>query len=277
MSSKHRRICTYNIFEGLDSWNDQRVESFKSWIQAQDLDIVGLNEANGFTLESLQVLSLECGLQYCHLHCANTGFYLGVMSRHVMKVMDTSELSAKMHHGIVHVLVNFPGWQCHVLVTHLTPFEASKRRAEAEAIINYLQPYLKDPLVLLGDLNSLSNLDREAHDHDKMLADVLSKKPKLIRKFCNEDRTIDYTPIDILYSCGLVDKGNTSSLSSTTVPSAANRDDAHIGGRLDYILLGPALAHSSSGRVADTCTIKDATTDFTSDHYPVILDFPDFQ
>lgn len=198
--------------------------------------------------------------------------------------MDTGSISAKMRkctgfsHGLLHAVVNVEGERWHILVTHLHPHESGRRRREIAAILGYMEPYLAGPLLLIGDLNSLSPLDREVHSHESMLANVMLGVPKLKRKFCGDMDGIDYEPMRLFYAAGLVDAGapkhiGQPDLASTTVPTPANRDVAHIGGRLDYILLGPALA-SGVGRCAVAQTVKDEATEYISDHYPVILELP---
>eukprot|EP00930_Biecheleria_cincta_P005348 TRINITY_DN106274_c0_g1_i1.p1 TRINITY_DN106274_c0_g1~~TRINITY_DN106274_c0_g1_i1.p1 ORF type:complete len:294 (+),score=26.56 TRINITY_DN106274_c0_g1_i1:57-938(+) len=275
------RFCTFNVFEGLDSWKEERVSRFGSWIVSQNLDVVGLNEANGFTDEKMHSLCTSCNLPFWHLHHTRTGFHLGIMSRHPIEVIDTTMLSDQLWHGLLHARVDILGSPSHVLVTHLTPHEASKRRAEACAIVDYSKQYVQEPLLLMGDLNSLSRADRDVHCHEQLRIGVISQTPKLAKKFCDSCGAIEYEPIDIFYRGGFVDnaiqnKHIDNPMMSTSVPTPANRDHAHVGGRLDYILANSCLASSSSGDDVVIVTVKDADTDFISDHYPVVLDMQPF-
>eukprot|EP00929_Paragymnodinium_shiwhaense_P068729 TRINITY_DN34619_c0_g1_i3.p1 TRINITY_DN34619_c0_g1~~TRINITY_DN34619_c0_g1_i3.p1 ORF type:complete len:228 (-),score=40.42 TRINITY_DN34619_c0_g1_i3:31-714(-) len=205
MAAGSTRICTYNIFEGLDSLSDERVTRFRSWIQKQNFDVVALNEANHFTEAELERLGASCGLPFTCLLRAKTGFHLGLMSRSEVEVHDAAALS--LHHGLLHGSLALGGEALHLLVTHLTPFECSVRREEVKEILTYVSTLASQRVILLGDLNSLSSNDVDRHHHAKLLESMLSKVPKLRRKFLQEDGSIDYEPLDMLYGAGFVDCG----------------------------------------------------------------------
>jgi len=119
----------------------------------------------------------------------------------------------------------------HVLVTHLTPFKAVKRRDEVHALIKYMDTF-KDKgenLVLMGDLNALSKDDKYLHKHERLTEEVLKKNKKLRMKFLNEQQdAIDYEPLAFLQAAHYVDSGSYPSRGdSTSVPTSVNADEAH--------------------------------------------------
>jgi len=145
------------------------------------------------------------------------------------------------------------------------------RRKEVQAIIDYAEKLHSEPLVLMGDLNSLSSADAAVHRHAQLLEEVLLAQPKLRKKFLDAKKHVDYEPVEMLYRAGFVDPGRAvGAADSTTVPTSVNVDDAHATRmRLDYVMLGPGLAQRAHG--ARAITARDRFTDCISDHFPVLL------
>eukprot|EP00927_Polykrikos_kofoidii_P077273 TRINITY_DN74230_c0_g1_i1.p1 TRINITY_DN74230_c0_g1~~TRINITY_DN74230_c0_g1_i1.p1 ORF type:complete len:341 (+),score=39.60 TRINITY_DN74230_c0_g1_i1:49-1023(+) len=269
------RVCTYNVFEGFASQAVERVGQFKAWVRTRNLDIIGLNEANTLSQEALAHIGGDCGFPHSHLMESRTQFHLGILSKHPFEIVDTSAL--KLHHGLLHAQFKLRsggvGSRFHVLITHLTPFETSRRHDEVNVITDYARNLGKELLVLMGDLNSLSPLDRELHQHARLREETLLHVPKLHRKFLDPEGQVDYEPIGMLYRAGFIDVGQESTTEdaseSTTVPTSVNVDDAHAAAmRLDYILVGSQLAKLL--RELRVSTVRDEATDRISDHFPVI-------
>eukprot|EP00747_Dinoflagellata_sp_TGD_P069319 gnl/TRDRNA2_/TRDRNA2_156084_c0_seq1.p1 gnl/TRDRNA2_/TRDRNA2_156084_c0~~gnl/TRDRNA2_/TRDRNA2_156084_c0_seq1.p1 ORF type:complete len:303 (+),score=55.26 gnl/TRDRNA2_/TRDRNA2_156084_c0_seq1:77-985(+) len=278
------RICTYNIFDGLKGQEPERVELLREWLASKALDVVAFNECCGFTAETFASLATRCGFEHSLFLPARTGYHLGIWSRHLLE--DPSEVqrpTTVMHHGLLHARLQAnAGARFNLLVTHLCPFEATRRMEEVHAIVKFAHNGLRgESTILLGDLNTLSPHDRAAHDHDKLLP-LLASSAKLSRKFLCSDisgggsKEIDYRPMEAVEAGGFHDVPASAGLNGetchhkVTVPTPANEDENHAAPmRLDYCMLNTAA--SERFPEACQCCEIDAFTERISDHFPVVL------
>lgn len=287
-------VVTYNVFEGFERHKARvdRMLRFCAWVRSFDgestsrIDVLGLNELNGFTEEELAELGSACGLPYTHLLKATTRFHLGVLSRYgPLEVVDTvagagaltNNYKLNLHHGLLHVRIK--DLSVDLLITHLTPFDVESRHREIKTILDYADCQMSNQKLqlLMGDFNALSRCDCESHQHERLEADVFRGSSKLRRKFLSEDSmTIDYTSVQLVKDAGWADAACCStSVRETTVPTLCNADQAHAAPmRLDYIFFrgspasGPGPGNSSLK--VDVIVPKDEITNQISDHFPVM-------
>jgi len=254
------RILQYNILNGCQDDPD-RLKRLGAWLKQQAYDVVGLNELNGWNqLPGMLQLAQDWGYSHAELFVTERSpRFVGVLSKHPIKLVETRE--ASFNHGLLHVIIR----GVHYLVTHLTPVDTASREKETAVLAEIVSATLQ-PLVLMGDMNTLSLLDQEEHAASG-LADVLRRDSALRRKFLTSEQIISYRPMQQLLDAGLRDLGATVK-AAYSVPTAANRDKAHAARmRLDYILVNEAfLGQRPEVRVR---ILHNEEVDTLSDHYPV--------
>ncbi len=141
--------------------------------------------------------------------------------------------------------------------------EATERE-QAAAALAALATGHASPVVVMGDLNTLSPLDAPAHAEADLVA-VLREDASLRRKFLSADGLIDYRPMRRLLAAGLHDPG-AAVAGDYTVPTPINDDTTHVARmRLDYVLVNAALL----ARAPMVRTLRGGEVDRLSDHYPV--------
>ena len=252
------RILQYNIWNGCRDDPD-RLARLGAWLGEHAYDVVGLNELDGWDAPpGLPGRGRAWG--YPHAALGPTGHstsLLGVLARHPIRVLGTH--THPFHHGVLHVAIR--GVQ--YLITHLTPVDAAGREREAAALAALAAGHA-GPVVVMGDLNTLSPLDAPAHAAAGLAA-VLQEDATLRRKFLTADGLIDYRPMRRLLAVGLHDPG-AAVAGDYTVPTPVNDDTTHAARmRLDYVLVNAALlAHAPTVR-----TLRGREVDALSDHYPV--------
>jgi endonuclease/exonuclease/phosphatase family metal-dependent hydrolase len=161
-------------------------------------------------------------------------------------------------------------------VTHLNPHDVRRRADEAREIVRRVGTDDQQPFMLVGDLNTLSSLDRAEHAKAD-LASLIRKgpyAPQLSRKFLDSSQAaVDYTPMQVLLDAPLRDVGVGSGHS---VPTSINADHMHFATlRLDYCLVNDQLLRSCGGQRDElrASLLHDERTDSLSDHYPLEVHF----
>ena len=256
--SRRRRLLHWNILDG----GAERIHGITRYLRDGAYDLVTLNELNGFTSASLAAFGQRCGMPHVEL-LAKSRYHLGVLSRHPLKRI-TSETGTEFAHGLLCVRA----LGMNLCVAHLHPQDVRRRAAEAKRIVRrHVQPAVKRrrPFMLVGDMNTLSSLDRSAHDAAGLTRKITHgpyARP-LGKKFLNPGRTaIDYTPMDVLLDAPLIDVGAGGGHS---VPTSVNADHMHFATlRLDYCLvsrdlIAAAQAHSQEVSCAPEASAPHGT------------------
>lgn len=247
------KLLQFNILEGCRN-DEARLKKIGNWIKENSYDIVGLNEAPS----AIDQIGREWGYQYSQIAIAEgREYYVAILSKYPIRLLDM--YSTVFHHSMMHVKIidkNF-------MVTHLEPNDSLLREKET-LLIKDLVMKVNNPLMLMGDLNSLSPLDRRRHEQDNVKA-FLQSSNLLRKKFLNPEGDINYRPLEHLLEAGMIDVFNRLDAGTYTVPTQFNKDKAHATRmRLDYILINRPFSGDFRVRV-----IKDRATNFLSDHYPL--------
>eukprot|EP00288_Rhodomonas_lens_P014267 CAMPEP_0177715546 /NCGR_PEP_ID=MMETSP0484_2-20121128/14052_1 /TAXON_ID=354590 /ORGANISM="Rhodomonas lens, Strain RHODO" /LENGTH=340 /DNA_ID=CAMNT_0019227553 /DNA_START=203 /DNA_END=1225 /DNA_ORIENTATION=+ len=281
-------VLTYNIAWGGDG--GKNLESIQRWITGfgKGFDVIALNECNAMDKNGkLQSFAEASGFSFSVLLRARTGYHLGIMSQRPILVNQTK--AHPYHHGLLEVET----FGVRFLVTHLSPASSDARLAECMDLSSRISELTVEgvPTILLGDLNTLSPLDKEQHIASH-LAQSLAANDRLKKKFLRQGAAgleIDYRPMQTLLDAGFLDlsladdshrPGSTdgarcdldpeekgSGSSACTVPTLNHLDPMHAAQmRLDYTL-GNAHAHARTA--CRSVTVRDSRTDVNSDHYPV--------
>lgn len=273
------RVISFNVLEG---GRPGREEAIGHWIGSQQPDVVGLNEMNGWTRESLtEFAGRHWGHQFVLLAQTRSGFHVALTSRFPME--DPSIDVEHFQHACVSATIR--GLRFSAL--HLRPDSGTARLQE----VSFLQTLMdasgrqQQPWILLGDFNSLSPLDEMVYkgthlDHIASGGPSDEKDKKLHQKFSFQHK-LDFRVLQKLYDMGLKDlvhetqeeTFNVAGMGhavkfSPSVPTELDQNLDHMNldhmMRLDYMLGTAFVEAEKCGAVRDRATAK------LSDHYPLM-------
>lgn len=262
------RFLSYNTYYVFSEGT--QVDAATDWITRLSPDVVALQELTNITAARLSSLAAGWG----HTHSAllkTSGFSVGLTSRLPIEVVDRIEDG--LHHGCLHARVN----GIHIFVVHLSPFEWSTRKREADLLLARIQPLLDqhEEVLVLGDFNALSPADRH----------LVEAQPGLLLKARASDAEhdhvqnlregrFDYSVMQVFFDAGLKDAA-LSFLEEPrwTIPTGiwteAKTDPPEGGTRIDFVLADPGLARAAvSAHVS-----RNGVVNQMSDHYPVVVEF----
>lgn len=249
------KVITYNVLDGMSRDTSRGKSGFADWLKSQDPSIVGFEELNGFTQKKLEALGADYGNPYAILMERGT-YKVGLTSRY--PIVHAEVVTDNMTHGFIIARI----LDYHVIVAHLAPNSYKKRRQEIALILATIQardPGLKHKWILMGDLNSLSPLDKAfyAVDDRKRQRTIEAKK-----KYPHNERLINGTQIDYQVQRRILERGFTDTFHEfkTNVLRSAETT-----GRVDYIYVTDA----AKGKVIAAHFIRDAFTRKYSDHVPM--------
>ncbi|KRG13825.1 hypothetical protein ACA30_14060 [Virgibacillus soli] len=251
------KIVQYNILDGCRT--KERYAMLFEWLEQQEFDIAGFNEVNDWTEEEFQREMEKLGMPHTYLYLMKSSPYsIGIASKFPVKKVYATE-APPFHHGLLHVKIQ----QIHFLVTHLSPFESTIREKETAELARYIQS-IQEPLILMGDLNTLSPLDQEYyrknHTKDRMIQRSFSKRQHIV------DGEINFLPMQTLLDAGLHDIGIGESLDYSLPTKIKGELQEPIYVRIDYMLVNQAMLQLTP----QSMIIRDESVNTISDHYPVL-------
>lgn len=264
------RFLEYNIDEGGS-------RSLLEWIPSTDADVVGLLECNGWNETSMTEIRHDMGFPYATLFEISSGYHIGVLSRYPIETIAKREDG--FERGALHVRIHIdPDVIVDVFVVHLTPHDASRRVEEARALVSMIRDVPEsNPVVVMGDLNTLSPFDADRYDAENLLQYLRrDNERRLYNKLTHQDR-LYYEPFHVLTSAGdMIDPcesatgiGCAPSEPTRVRPDQSSSSDQPKdvpGMRLDYVLF------RNSSKIRDArCEVRreDPLSDL-SDHYPLV-------
>jgi endonuclease/exonuclease/phosphatase family metal-dependent hydrolase len=267
----------------------RRIDGIAALLASRRYDVVCLNELNGFESAQLRALGGSLGMPHTAL-LARSRYHLGILSRAPFDIV-LAERTAPFAHGLLCVRLRASGLE--VCCTHLDPLSSRARALEARRIAAHARARAAAgrPLVLLGDLNTLSPLDAPRHREGELLGQIRHgpHAASLERKFVATDggggARLDYRPMQLLLDVPLTDLGARSGSAAHTVPTRLAADHMHFARmRLDFCLVGQHVARAcdegarrgrqggaveaAQGACAATVLITPETEQL-SDHFPL--------
>lgn len=261
-------VLSYNtLFAGRDGDDDRRARAQVELLNDIKPDIFLMQEAKGFEAnggEWLYALEAEIGMRGFLSIAPRTGQNLAIFIREPLRAVGFETDAVHFHHATATLIVGLPdsGKQITFVNAHLCPNSPEMRRQEASYLAVRGTP---DKLTMItGDFNSASPHDPEPHDW-------LSLAPHhRVRYLANDLKGIDRSVLSHLEIAGWVDLGHQlDAIMMPTVPTAAYGNAEFATMRCDYMLASKALAQcAQTYRV-----IRNATTNFASDHYPILATF----
>lgn len=250
------KILTYNLRNGATDTYDILVD----FIKQEKPDIVCVQEANGWTnndSELIQRFADRTGLKHFSLGNSNTDFKLVTFSK--QPIISSQCITEGFWHSALKITVPWNKKQLTVWNIHLDPRTPAHRQEETMRLLSHInQPV--EQIIITGDFNSISPAD-DYSPH--LLKNLLAAG---IQKFGTEQ--LSYDAMTAFIDTGLIDTMAAHNSITTTVPTAANQDEAHaIALRLDYFMTSPDVNDS----ITSVSVIKNHLTNRISDHYPIAL------
>lgn len=187
-------------------------------------------------------------------------YYIGVASKKPIKVINELE-DYPVYHGLLHVKIN----NINFLIVHLTPFESRKRELEVKNIVEYTES-IKEPIILIGDFNSLISSDKKNYQANNAYSKMSRSSILTTQHIANNK--INYNPMDLLLKNGFTDLYNKNF--KHTIPTKLNNTSDDLSNknllRIDYILGNDCILNMYN---YDCDIIHSEETNKLSDHYPV--------
>ena len=254
------KVLQYNVLDGIDS--KERLANLEAWISGRGYDVAGFNELNGWNQQRFQEAGERWGFPYTYIFEAKRSPYrIGIMAKTPIEHVRSDE--EHFHHGLVHVVIR----GIHFLVTHLSPHSSQFREREAAHIARRIAE-IDAPVMLMGDLNTLSPLDHR-HYLDIGLAEhfvQIGRDNHFHRK-----GVLNYRPMSILLAAGLHDTAADEPF-LPTVPTTLLHPEDHVPKlRIDYLLANDQLLQRSpKSRI-----LHGEEVELLSDHYPIECEWED--
>jgi exodeoxyribonuclease-3 len=253
------KILSYNVYEGFRK-DSVYMKAFQKWITERSPDVVAFQEFNGISKAQLVEMAKAAGYPYTVLQ-KRAGFPLAIMSKH--HITDVIKVTEGMHHGLLYAKI--AGY--HFIVTHLQPKDYRKRIIEADTLVKYINRIPKnEKIILMGDLNNMSPLDRPDYANEAKMKLVLNSEQKNPDTHVTKDGAIEYTAIQKLLDNGMLDTWRLfNKVYDKSAPTKIRQHQNYT--RIDYIFVNEAL----KSQLVDATLVKDSLTDDLSDHYPMLL------
>ncbi len=260
------KVLTHNVWYGFTKKSEPRYTHWKTWMAAQAADVVALQELNSYTEDKLAADAAAWGHQHSVL-LKTDGFPTGITSR--FPITDVQRLREGFHHGLLRCRI--AGIWFYVI--HFHPSNYARRIEEAGLLQqNAASLPEQDPrIVLIGDFNGFSPVDRRHYDQDSRLVPFfqqLDAKNKDARNLNHGH--LDYGGLEAILAQGYVDlldqHRDPAEVFQGTFPTPLVSDEDHgTDRRIDYIFASPSLAPAT----VSVSILRDAVTEGLSDHYPV--------
>jgi endonuclease/exonuclease/phosphatase family metal-dependent hydrolase len=215
------KILEYNILEG----GGDRLPLIRDCIDMHDPDVCVLCEMNGWKSGD----TIVQGYQLLVDEQSPSGYRLGIAAKE--KITHCKSIGSPLRHGALIASVG----ELTLAAVHLSPFSERERAAEIGCVIKELEHY-SGPLVLAGDLNSLSPRAHPEHERTQV--------------------------VDMLSCAGFVDPLE-GLAHDWTISTALTPDEPKW--RVDYILL------RNCGPVLECGVMHTAAWAGASDHWPITL------
>ena len=252
------KVLSYNIYEGFR--NDPIIISnFKKWIDTMKPDVIAFQEMKGFTKASLQAFAVEMGFNYTLMH-HESGLPVALVSKHPIT-------NVKSGPSAIH-LIQAKVLDYHFFVIHLNPDTYEKRKEEIATILAKVKEIpSNEKILMMGDFNNMSPQDASFYDTNTTKMDLVraSEINNPGTKILNNGK-IDYSTIQSMIDAGFYDswklfRANYDKSAPTKLRTHGNFT------RIDYIWFNKSLLDNYK----DAYLVKDAFTDYASDHYPMVL------
>lgn len=264
------KLISYNVYWGMKQDTTAHKTKFTQWFKEQNPDIVALQEVNGFTQQQIQEFAESYDHPYAIIvrePAADGAISFPVALTSKYPIVNVRRIVDNMIHGLI--VAEIEGH--HFMVTHFHPFSAVKRGHEIDLVLATASSGSpQEKWLLMGDLNSVSPLDKSEYDNGLVLNHIrqdMKKKPHNQNLINNE---LDYNVQQKVLDAGFIDAFKEFHPAfEASAPTKLFYDQSKFPLRYDYLYVNSAMQND----LVKCDIIKDAFTDIYSDHYPVVLLF----
>lgn len=241
-NNRTMRLISYNILEGMKNDRANNYDNFVDWVLKFNPDVLALQEANGFTQESLEELAERFGHDYVVTNIkVGDNYPVAITSKYPIE--SRRRLTKHVSHGAIFATIE----GINFVNLHLWPqnywYEPNDNRGteyrQQEMQIFLDSTFYKYPneekWFLLGDFNARARIDSTAHAPNT-----------------------DYSVHDMVADAGFYD----------TVRYLLD-PKVNVGSRIDYVYATPSILVD----VVRAEFIRDDFTAVYSDHPPMLVDF----
>jgi len=266
------KLISYNVYWGMRQDSTEGKARFVEWIKSQDPDILALQEMNGFTQKALEELAERYGHRYAYIvrepfADGSISFPVAITSK--LPIVNVRRVVENNIHGFIEAEIE----GLRVVVTHFHPFSAEKRVGEIGQILATVKakdPGMKKKWLFMGDLNSVSPLDRSEYGNNKLRDFIREDRKKRPHNENLKDNELDYSIQQRILDFGFVDAFKLKNPAFVaSAPTKMFYDQSKFPLRYDYLYVSPNMQKD----IVACDIIKDDFTDIYSDHYPVVLVF----
>ncbi|MFZ4261996.1 endonuclease/exonuclease/phosphatase family protein [Sphingobacterium sp. HJSM2_6] len=262
------KILSYNVLYGLQKDSVANIDRYVSLLNELDPDIVATQEMNGWTQKTLENLARRYQHPYA-LQSKEDGFPTAITSKYPL--VNFKKVTENMWHSYVYAKVK----GIHIFVIHFSPFSYQKRLEEVAHIIAQAQEIpKKEPILIMGDFNSMSDEDASQYGDEVLKAMIAQEEKHSHIRNLNEGK-IDYTVINSLKKAGFKDtftlmgNGFESSIPSfKSGESKIKTTNSGNGKRIDFLFCNEYAAPL----IKKSVIVKNEKTHIISDHYPVYVE-----
>ena len=264
--SSDLRLLTYNVWYGFTEVPDRKAP-WLHWMKAQNADIVFLQELNEYTPEKLEEDAANWGHPYSVL-LKEDGFPTGMTSR--FPIEDVRRYTEGFHHGVIRAKVQ----GIYYYTIHLHPSNWEFRNREVDLILADIKSLPADAnIVLAGDFNTFSPLDSSYYSNTFMEAFFKQRDETYDEHNLNGGK-LDYSVLVKLMKAGFTDleyrmRGADYTFTGSFPTLIVKPGDHGSRRRLDYVFANANLVPY----VNQASVIANESTQFLSDHLPVLVDF----
>ncbi|NDV78733.1 endonuclease/exonuclease/phosphatase family protein [Dysgonomonas sp. 511] len=251
------RLISYNILEGMKLDKTNNYDNFVEWLKSYDPDIVALQEANGFTQESLEKLAARYNHPYVITNVkVGDNYPVALTSKYPLE--KRRRVTKHVSHGCIFASIK----GVNLVVTHLWPqgywhqdgdglgteYRLHEMGIFLDSTINKFP--MEPKWLLMGDFNAMSRIDMDGMDNPQGR---------------------DYRVHDMIMDAGFSDAvRHLHNYFHRTTPTVYGGWTAgRKGTRIDFIYGTDAMLRD----VTKAGVIYDDFTDNFSDHYPVMVEF----
>jgi len=244
------KLLYLNIFE--NGGGKERLDKIINFVNNERPDILSLSEVEKWNKDERTLLDFKL----------RTKFRYHFIKDHII-IFSNFQINDEEHigKGIMKVKLTVNKKSISLIAAHLSPGFEDKRLVQIDKIIKKSN---NEKTILIGDLNSLSPLDKY---NEESLIETFRKIN--LKKF--GDKKLRFDVQKKILNFGLIDTVKKFSNSfEYSVPTEFNKDPHHAAKlRLDYLYITPnLLPNLKSSRI-----IRNEETNQLSDHFPIIAEF----
>ncbi|MBR6058333.1 MAG: carbohydrate binding domain-containing protein [Victivallales bacterium] len=220
------RILAYNVEIGFN--NASKLLETAEWIRSYDPEVILFQEIARQDSKGFAEMARLWGHSYAAVAKPFTDYSIALTSKHPFEMIETRTVD--LHHG--YVIAKIHG--VYFMSIHTSPFDFKRRIHETAIYARRIKPLLDagEKLIMMGDFNNYSPLDKERFDDRLEKMDPVKREAYIKGRGKNMNNgKYDYVSTQQLLDVGLIDVGYTW----------MKEHNIRYSSRIDLALLSPNL------------------------------------